>query len=614
MKKLIHVITVFAALLSATIAHAQYPKSTLDAQLPQSFPDNTYGYISPALLRSWLEGAIASWQQYAAVNAQIGTSYTVQTSDYGQLVTFNNSGAVAVTLPSAASAGFYPFSFYASNLGAGAVTITPATGTINGASTLVLAQNQSTLIISDQANWQIVRGTASGSVINSGAAHDLAYYATSGTAISGLASCASGVYLTNGSNVPSCGTTLPTSLTYPSPTWSGTATAPDSGTWDSTGINGSVIGASTAENGTFATLNFTTLSPTSLAASPSTITGLTVNNSPDASTDYFLYYSAGTGTIEKCTIGSCTSASAAGVSSLNGLTGGLSVVQGSGITVAAAGTSVTVTNAGVTSAVAGTGIAVSGTTGAVTVSTTKTPILLNTIQTPTGVTATFTNSSAVIGATNTFVVGQAVVFTTTGGLPTNFTAGTVYYVISTGLSSSQCEVASTIGGSAITAGSAGTGTQTVTTYWVDTTSMTNTYSSYNIVYENLVPATSSNTLSMTLGTSSTFIGGTSNIYQFIESTSTTVASAGSTGAAAVLIGGATQVTNADPGISGNMTIYNPSGSQGHKTFTYIAMQTGPYNTSGGGWITTSSAVTMLQFYFSVGGVPSSGVVRIYGIP
>jgi len=75
-------------------------------------------------------------------------------------------------------------------------------------------------------------------------------------------------------------------------------------------------------------------------------------------------------------------------------------------------------------------------------------------------TATFTNGSAVISMTNTFAANDLVTFTTTGSLPTNFATGTTYYVISTGLSGSQFEVSATQGGSAISAGSAGSGTQT----------------------------------------------------------------------------------------------------------------------------------------------------------
>jgi hypothetical protein len=60
------------------------------------------------------------------------------------------------------------------------------------------------------------------------------------------------------------------------------------------------------------------------------------------------------------------SVAAGAVTSVNGLTGAVTIYGGSGISVAAAGGGITLTNTGVVSAVAGTGISVSGATGAVT--------------------------------------------------------------------------------------------------------------------------------------------------------------------------------------------------------------------------------------------------------
>jgi hypothetical protein len=79
---------------------------------------------------------------------------------------------------------------------------------------------------------------------------------------------------------------------------------------------------------------------------------------------------------------------------------------------------------------------------------------------PSALTVTFSNGSAVITATNTLIVGAAVQFQ--GTLPTGFLTATTYYVISTGLSTSQFEVSATYGGSAITASSAGTSPWTMT--------------------------------------------------------------------------------------------------------------------------------------------------------
>jgi len=73
--------------------------------------------------------------------------------------------------------------------------------------------------------------------------------------------------------------------------------------------------------------------------------------------------------------------------------------------------------------------------------------------------AVFSNGSAVVSFPNSFVAGQPVYFDTTGALPTNFSTGTVYYVIATGLTSTTFQVSTTVGGSAITAGSSGSGVQ-----------------------------------------------------------------------------------------------------------------------------------------------------------
>jgi hypothetical protein len=96
-------------------------------------------------------------------NAQIATTYTVVTGDRGKLVTFSNPSAIAVTLPQAISnfgSGWY---FFAKNLGAGTVTITPTTSTIGGGATLVLTTGQMAMIVSDGTNYQTMFTAGSGS-------------------------------------------------------------------------------------------------------------------------------------------------------------------------------------------------------------------------------------------------------------------------------------------------------------------------------------------------------------------------------------------------------------------------------------------------------------------
>jgi len=130
-------------------------KAALATELSTNLADNTSGAITPAILRTTLTDVIDSFQQYAGVNAQTGTSYTVVVADYGQLLTLSNPSAIAVTLPQA-TGSFATFNLSLSNKGAGTVTITPTTSTINGAASLALAQGWGAFIVSDGVNYQVL--------------------------------------------------------------------------------------------------------------------------------------------------------------------------------------------------------------------------------------------------------------------------------------------------------------------------------------------------------------------------------------------------------------------------------------------------------------------------
>lgn len=97
------------------------------------------------------------------VRAVTGTTDTILAADCGGRVTQSNASAVAVTLPQAT--GLFTTGYFTEivNLGAGTVTITPTTSTINGASTLTLAQFQSAGIVSDGTNYTAGLGKSSGS-------------------------------------------------------------------------------------------------------------------------------------------------------------------------------------------------------------------------------------------------------------------------------------------------------------------------------------------------------------------------------------------------------------------------------------------------------------------
>lgn len=101
------------------------------------------------------------------------------------------------------------------------------------------------------------------------------------------------------------------------------------------------------------TIKFTTLDGTSLGTSPSTVTDLTINNTPTAGNDYIPYYNSSASAIRRATISAIISAATAGVSSINGLSGALTITNGTGITVGSVGSTVTITGAAATATVAG---------------------------------------------------------------------------------------------------------------------------------------------------------------------------------------------------------------------------------------------------------------------
>jgi hypothetical protein len=82
-------------------------------------------------------------------------------------------------------------------------------------------------------------------------------------------------------------------------------------------------------------------------------------------------------------------------------------------------------------------------------------------------------SPAVITVPNSCAANQAIVFQSSGALPTGLTAGTVYYVISAGLSTTSFEVSTSVGGGAVNTSGTQSGVQEAfVVYTNSTTSFT----------------------------------------------------------------------------------------------------------------------------------------------
>lgn len=90
-------------------------------------------------------------------NAQVGTSYALVTGDRGKVVTFSNAASIAVTINEAGTTGFEAgWLTIVKNNGAGTVTITPTTSTIDGALTLVLYTGDWALISSAGGQYETI--------------------------------------------------------------------------------------------------------------------------------------------------------------------------------------------------------------------------------------------------------------------------------------------------------------------------------------------------------------------------------------------------------------------------------------------------------------------------
>ncbi len=96
-------------------------------------------------------GMVSYFPSLASVNNQSGhTSYTTVASDNGALIVLNDASPIAVTLNAIVMA---PWFTTFSNQGAGTVTITPSSGTINLGSSITVPQDSFVTVVFDGFNW-----------------------------------------------------------------------------------------------------------------------------------------------------------------------------------------------------------------------------------------------------------------------------------------------------------------------------------------------------------------------------------------------------------------------------------------------------------------------------
>ena len=92
--------------------------------------------VTAAQLKTYIESVALDNLKILALNAQIGTTYTLTLADGFGMVTFENAGAITVTIPTNASVAFPTGTqILLGQKGAGTVTLQGDTGvTVNGTS------------------------------------------------------------------------------------------------------------------------------------------------------------------------------------------------------------------------------------------------------------------------------------------------------------------------------------------------------------------------------------------------------------------------------------------------------------------------------------------------
>lgn len=100
-----------------------------------------------------LQSQIDSLLKSLPIQAETGTSYDIVDGDRGDLITFENGSAVAVTLPQAGGSIINGWYVWLSNTGVGDVTVTPSVSTINGASDITIATDETLLVVSDGSDY-----------------------------------------------------------------------------------------------------------------------------------------------------------------------------------------------------------------------------------------------------------------------------------------------------------------------------------------------------------------------------------------------------------------------------------------------------------------------------
>lgn len=105
-------------------------------------------------------GFLKPAQYNETINAQVGTTYAIAAGDRGKVVTFSNAASIAASIAQATGSFAAGWFTTLENIGAGLVTITATTSTIEGSATVTLKQWESVTLVSAGGNYLALRSKA----------------------------------------------------------------------------------------------------------------------------------------------------------------------------------------------------------------------------------------------------------------------------------------------------------------------------------------------------------------------------------------------------------------------------------------------------------------------
>jgi hypothetical protein len=197
---------------------------------PATISLQNYGTASPETLQFVINGVTFPFPGSLA-NITIGTTPVVGGAN--SLCLFVSGGVVGQQVCTLSAITSLTGDVTATGPGVSTATLATVNSNVGTFTNPIITVNGKGLITSVSTGTTTL--TVGSTTIVSGTTNGLLY--ANGSVLGNLATLANGVLVTSSGGVPSISTTLPSALTIPSPTFTGTETFPDAATWTASGIS-----------------------------------------------------------------------------------------------------------------------------------------------------------------------------------------------------------------------------------------------------------------------------------------------------------------------------------------------------------------------------------------